>query len=54
MEFATLDWVFWFNNNGVAKHEWLARIGHRFGNEGDFSRPERFSESFDVDSVRVE
>ena len=32
----------------------LARIDHRFGNEGDFGRPERFSESFAIDSVQVE
>ena len=32
----------------------LARIDHRFGNEGDFGRPERFSESFATDSVQVE
>ena len=32
----------------------LARIDHRFGNEGDFGRPERFSESFAIDPVQVE
>ena len=32
----------------------LARIDHRFGNEGDFGRPERFSESFSIDPVQVE
>ena len=34
--------------------EVLARIDHRFGNEGDFGRPERFSESFAIDPVQVE
>ena len=35
--------------------QWLlARIDHRFGNEGDFGRPERFSESFAIDPVQVE
>ena len=34
--------------------EELARIDHRFGNEGDFGRPERFSESFAIDPVQVE
>ena len=34
--------------------DWLARIDHRFGNEGDFGRPERFSESFAIDPVQVE
>ena len=34
--------------------EYLARIDHRFGNEGDFGRPERFSESFAIDPVQVE
>ena len=34
--------------------EALARIDHRFGNEGDFGRPERFSESFAIDPVQVE
>ena len=34
--------------------ELLARIDHRFGNEGDFGRPERFSESFAIDPVQVE
>ena len=34
--------------------EHLARIDHRFGNEGDFGRPERFSESFAIDPVQVE
>ena len=29
-------------------------VCHRFGNEGDFGRPERFSESFAIDSVQVE
>ena len=32
----------------------LTRIDHRFGNEGDFGRPERFSESFSIDPVQVE
>ena len=32
----------------------LARIDHRFGNEGDFGRPERFSERFAIDPVQVE
>ena len=32
----------------------LTRIDHRFGNEGDFGRPERFSESFAIDPVQVE
>ncbi len=32
----------------------LAHIDHRFGNEGDFGRPERFSESFAIDPVQVE
>ena len=32
-------------------HAALARIDHRFGNEGDFGRPERFSESFAIDPV---
>ncbi len=32
----------------------LARIDHRFGNEGNFGRPERFSESFAIDPVQVE
>ena len=32
----------------------LSRIDHRFGNEGDFGRPERFSESFAIDPVQVE
>ena len=32
----------------------LARIDHRFGNEGDFGRLERFSESFAIDPVQVE
>ena len=32
----------------------LARIDHRFGNEGDFGRPERFSESCAIDPVQVE
>ena len=32
----------------------LARIDHRFENEGDFGRPERFSESFAIDPVQVE
>ena len=36
----------------IGKH--LARIDHRFGNEGDFGRPERFSESFAIDPVQVE
>ena len=35
-------------------HDTLARIDHRFGNEGDFGRPERFSESFAIDPVQVE
>ena len=35
-------------------HMDLARIDHRFGNEGDFGRPERFSESFAIDPVQVE
>ena len=48
---------------GVGKRLWnkeadvsseLARIDHRFGNEGDFGRPERFSESFAIDPVQVE
>ncbi len=30
----------------------LARIDHRFGNEGDFGRPKRFSESFAIDPVQ--
>ena len=30
----------------------LPRIDHRFGNEGDFGRPERFSESFAIDPVQ--
>ena len=34
--------------------ECLTRIDHRFGNEGDFGRPERFSESFAIDPVQVE
>ena len=34
--------------------EALTRIDHRFGNEGDFGRPERFSESFAIDPVQVE
>ena len=34
--------------------ESLTRIDHRFGNEGDFGRPERFSESFAIDPVQVE
>ena len=32
----------------------LARMFHQFENEGDLGRPERFSESFDVDQVWVE
>ena len=32
----------------------LAALKHRFGNEGDFGRPERFSESFAIDPVQVE
>ena len=44
---------------GCVGFEWsvtngLARIDHRFGNEGDFGRPERFSESFSIDPVQVE
>ncbi len=38
----------------VAIEDTLARIDHRFGNEGDFGRPERFSESFAIDPVQVE
>ena len=40
----------WMDSNLVL----LARIDHRFGNEGDFGRPERFSESFSIDPVQVE
>ena len=36
------------------RHLTNARIDHRFGNEGDFGRPERFSESFAIDPVQVE
>ena len=36
------------------KSQSLARIDHRFGNEGDCGRPERFSESFAIDPVQVE
>ena len=32
----------------------LARMFHQFENEDDLGRPERFSESFDVDQVSVE
>ena len=40
---------------GLAGHlDGIARIDHRFGNEGDFGRPERFSESFAIDPVQVE
>ena len=39
---------------GAESREPLARIDHRFGNEGDFGRPERFSESFSIDPVQVE
>ncbi len=35
-------------------NDYLARIDHRFGNEGDFGRPEQFSESFSIDPVQVE
>ena len=42
-----------FRSNFSA-HAALARIDHRFGNEGDFGRPERFSESFAIDPVQVE
>ena len=38
----------------LSVREELARIDHRFGNEGDFGRPERFSESFAIDPVQVE
>ena len=38
----------------LVEGETLARIDHRFGNEGDFGRPERFSESFAIDPVQVE
>ena len=38
----------------TAEFQGLARIDHRFGNEGDFGRPERFSESFAIDPVQVE
>ena len=43
-------------NSGTCQpsRECLARIDHRFGNEGDFGRPERFSESFAIDPVQVE
>ena len=37
-----------------ALSENLAPLFHRFENQGDFGRPERFSESFDVDPVQVE
>ena len=39
---------------GITNPAVLARIDHRFGNEGDFGRPERFSESFSIDPVQVE
>ena len=38
----------------TAEFQGLARIDHRFGNEGDFGRQERFSESFAIDPVQVE
>ena len=47
----TLDRV---GNNKAEAARQLARIDHRFGNEGDFGRPERFSESFAIDPVQVE
>ena len=45
-------WTDWFFHKSDCKR--LARIDHRFGNEGDFGRPERFSESFSIDPVQVE
>ena len=42
------------NDRRVVRVRALARIDHRFGNEGDFGRPERFSESFAIDPVQVE
>ncbi len=44
----------WLEGYGIGGHAILARIDHRFGNEGDFGRPERFSESFAIDPVQVE
>ena len=43
-----------YGTGTVGSSEALARIDHRFGNEGDFGRPERFSESFAIDPVQVE
>ena len=42
------------NGTWILQPGTLARIDHRFGNEGDFGRPERFSESFAIDPVQVE
>ncbi len=42
---------------GMARNtarKYLTRMFHQFENEGDLARPERFSESFDVDQVSVE
>ena len=43
-----------YNEEELFGTDALARIDHRFGNEGDFGRPERFSESFAIDPVQVE
>ena len=51
---AAAQWNRDLHTTEVARFRPLARIDHRFGNEGDFGRPERFSESFAIDPVQVE
>ena len=48
------SWEAAYAETTVAHDAALARIDHRFGNEGDFGRPERFSESFAIDPGQVE